>query len=98
MPRLVISARLAPLPPRRSFISRLPSEKSYTYFGMRASGSLRLLGVHLPCGGRQIGPLIGSVGSAGSEPLVQVADQGVHADPFLRHGVTFAYGHGSVLE
>src|SRR3954464_9153467 len=28
---LVISARLAPLPPRRSFMSLLPSEKSYTY-------------------------------------------------------------------
>src|SRR4051794_8644669 len=31
-PRLVISARFAPLPPKRSFRSLLPSAKSYTYF------------------------------------------------------------------
>src|SRR4029450_6584460 len=31
-PRLVISARLAPLPPSRSLRSLLPSAKSYTYF------------------------------------------------------------------
>src|SRR5215470_2575205 len=30
-PRLVISARLAPLPPSRSLRSLLPSVKSYTY-------------------------------------------------------------------
>src|SRR6185437_2804727 len=35
-PRLVISARFAPLPPRRSFMSRLPSLKSYTYLGTGA--------------------------------------------------------------
>src|SRR2546421_6821751 len=37
-PMLVISARLAPLPPRRFFMSALPSAlpppKKYTYFGM----------------------------------------------------------------
>src|SRR5689334_21308249 len=32
-PRLVISARFAPLPPRSSFMSLLPSAKSYTSFG-----------------------------------------------------------------
>ena len=33
-PRLLISARFAPLPPSRSRWSLLPSEKSYTYFVM----------------------------------------------------------------
>src|SRR5262245_6508877 len=33
-PKLVISARLAPLPPSRSFRSLLPSAKSYTYFSV----------------------------------------------------------------
>src|ERR1044071_959969 len=33
-PRLVISARLAPLPPSRSLRSLLPSVKSYTNFGI----------------------------------------------------------------
>lgn len=33
-PMRVISARLAPFPPSRSAISRLPSANSYTYFGM----------------------------------------------------------------
>src|SRR5687768_9935149 len=34
-PSTVISARLAPLPPRRSFMSLPPSAKSYTYFVTR---------------------------------------------------------------
>ena len=32
MPSPVISARFAPLPPRRDFMEAFPSEKSYTYF------------------------------------------------------------------
>src|SRR5689334_19270271 len=35
-PRLVISARFAPLPPKRSLRSLLPSVNSYTYFGTSA--------------------------------------------------------------
>src|SRR5689334_10360203 len=33
-PRFVISARLAPLPPRRYFCSLPPSSNAYTYFGI----------------------------------------------------------------
>src|SRR5437763_15513082 len=40
-PRLVISARFAPLPPSRSFMSLLPSAKSYTNFSSATVG--------LPC-------------------------------------------------
>ena len=36
-PRLVISARLAPLPPSRSLRSLFPSLKSYTYLGTMSS-------------------------------------------------------------
>ncbi|MNS58100.1 hypothetical protein D3C72_910070 [compost metagenome] len=36
-PALVISARLAPLPPSRSFIEALPSAKRYTRLVSRAS-------------------------------------------------------------
>src|SRR5215471_15852538 len=39
-PRLVISARFAPLPPRRSLRSLLPSVKSYTNFGTEYSSHL----------------------------------------------------------
>src|SRR4051812_11104249 len=36
-PSRVISARLAPLPPKRSFSSLLPSLNSYTYFGISST-------------------------------------------------------------
>ena len=37
MPRLVISARFAPLPPRSSFWSLFPSLNRYTYVAMLTS-------------------------------------------------------------
>src|ERR1700760_575368 len=60
-PRLVISARLAPLPPSRSFWSLSPSAKSYTY--------LTIVRSHLA--GRRLGAIEASVpvGHEGSTGL-----------------------------
>src|ERR1044071_8817042 len=48
---LVISARLAPLPPRRSFMSLFPSEKSYTYLVTACLRKRRSVGAFSLCAG-----------------------------------------------
>src|SRR5215470_202831 len=50
-PSLVISARLAPLPPSRSAIVRSPSWKSYTYLAIANPPSLRRCHLTLQCDG-----------------------------------------------
>src|SRR5687767_13448441 len=73
---LVISARLAPFPPSRFFMSLLPSWKSYTYLSAMAAQPPRVgwpQGSRFACRFRPGSRAVGAGSGAGGQPLLDQA-------------------------